>query len=552
MSQEKFQFLLIFSLIFCRYLFFGWEYFYQLDDYAQHHNYLFIMKEKGNSIPDFFQETGFHSMRPLATLLDITLWSWLFEEMIFGVLLISLLYAGSAMLFYKLFSQFFPCSPLFLVIYSLIPLGFEGVYWMSASSRVVTGIFLASLSAYFFQEFCTKGKKSHFLIFFLGQTLSFGLYEQCMVLSLTLTGLLILYHLIFSRDTQRKRSLLGFSFLFSLYIYYFVTHLGEAAEMYANRSEIILPSPYYYEVFLPELLSQMKTAFLAGGFYTLFKGFLRGWEILIAQQGYLYLIFTLLAVGFLGFFPKNSPLYPETSQKKELFKRISGSFIAIILLFAPISIFFFIATPWFGLRNTVASFCGIALLIDLVLGLFWQFLPKGQQLKQVLILSLAFACMIASISELSDYRDTYYDDYQVVSTIYPYVSTLDPSFSVAVLGIEKTYLEDMNLVHHEHLHGVTESDWALAGRMYEYSKVRTAYITPLPVTTNTYFPYNAAHKRPDNFDFLFYYDHKTAVVTPLTVEVVVPEGEYVFYDETGQVFARLFEEENRGTTTLEP
>ncbi len=40
---------------------------------------------------------------------------------------------------------------------------------------------------------------------------------------------------------------------------------------------------------------------------------------------------------------------------------------------------------------------------------------------------------------------------------------------VALLGVMPNYLPDQNYYYHEHIHGVTESDWALSGALYAYS-----------------------------------------------------------------------------------
>lgn len=541
-TQDRVQFLLIFCLIFQRYLFFGFSYFPQLDDFIQHHNSAFVTFD--------FQvnQLGLFSVRPLAGLLDVTLWVSMFDVMILGVFLITLLYTSSAMIFYRLLGRFFPCSPLFLVIYTLIPLGFEGTYWMSASTRIVPGLFFAALSAWGFDQFCREGNKKFFGLFFLAQTLCFGFYEQSMVLSLTLTGLLMLYHFF----PNRQRSLYGFSFLGTLAIYFLVTTLAPSNDMYASRGQFIFPSPYYFNVFLPDLLGQLKSAFLGGGFYTLVKGFVRGFLLIIAERRWDFLAVTLALSGLVYFLPKIAPKKEDQWSQQEKIKKfqpILGFVVGFILFLAPISIFFVLSNPWFSLRGTVTSFCGIALMIDSLCTFIFQKIPPRYPLQVGIAMALAFGSVVASVSELADYRDTYYDDYQVAATLYPHMSSMKTGEKVAVLGLEGSYLEDQNFLYHEHVHGVTQSDWAMSGRMTEYRGEPGASVTPLSVLNPAYYSYHGEGYRPDNFDALFYYDHQKVRATPLTLKVISEEY-YEFYDRLGNLFAVLEETEGMGVITL--
>ncbi len=527
------QIALIFSLIFLRYLFFGLKYYPQLDDFIQHHNYIRFPAYTGNSLWSLIQGTGMLSFRPLAGILDLTLWSALFPCMIVGVALISFLYAVSAWLFYDIFQEITPCSPLFLVIYTLIPLGFEGTYWMSASTRIIPALFFSALAVWYFHRYCKEGRKKDFPLYFLFQCLSYGFYEQCLVFSITIAGLLALYHLF----RKEKRAFAAFSIVASGGIYWAVTSLASTSAMVSGRTELIFPSPYYYEVFLPELLSQLKSAFLSGGFYTIYTGFFRGIAIIIEHYGYWYLILSLFLVSLLFLYsPK------ELEKKPSRFSWILGFVMGFLLFLAPISIFFVIANTWFGLRCTVASFCGIALMIDVIFTKISNKIPISTGIAVV----LAMISMIASVSELHDYKATYEDDLQVAQAVFPLISTLERTEKVAVLGLEASFLEEQNFAYHEHLHGVTESDWALSGRLAAYGKQAVPSVTPMSLEKYSYYPYHGGTRRPENFDHLFLYDHETGEMTPLVLEIVEEEAYYRFYDPFGNLLATLTEEEGRG------
>ena len=154
LSQKKdllLTYTAVFLLFFIRFVYYGFEYYPQLDDYIQYYSYRQFL----GTVPEIIEKLGLFSARPIAGFMDITVWNFFFSKnMIFGVMILSLMYTASAFLLKKSFSNIFTVGNLFIVLYTLLPLGFEGTYWVSASSRVVVGMFFASLSIYFFSEYC--------------------------------------------------------------------------------------------------------------------------------------------------------------------------------------------------------------------------------------------------------------------------------------------------------------------------------------------------------------------------------------------------------------
>ncbi len=261
-------FLAVFLLISIRYLYFGFTYYPQLDDYIQHHNYA-----AQGSILENIQTLGLLAARPLAGILDISLWSWLWPCQIIGVLLISAMYAIAAVQFQKLFAKLFGTSSFFLVIFALLPLGFEGTYWMSASTRIVPGLLFTALSATCFLSFLESGERRCAILSFLYQFLTFCFYEQAAVLCCALN---VMIAVLFIRKSE-KRWLFCFTCLLSAALYFLCCKLAGSSALYDGRTGIILPTTgYYFDTFLPDLLSQLYSAFLGGGFYTLVYGFIRG------------------------------------------------------------------------------------------------------------------------------------------------------------------------------------------------------------------------------------------------------------------------------------
>ncbi len=531
-------FLLLFALIFIRFIYYGLEYFPQLDDYIQHHNYAYGNPDIVFSLADM----GLLAARPLAAVLDVTLWSTLFPIMIVGVALISICFAISGVIFYGLARRYFGCTPLFRVIYALLPLTFEGVYWVSASSRVVVGIFFAALSIWFFERFCRLGGRWHLPLYVLTQALAFGLYEQITLLSLTLTGLCFLYMLYM----RNRRGLFALLSIIPCLLYFLVTSVGSASSIYTSRTELIFPvSAYYFKVFLPEVVRQMYHTFISLNLATLLKGTYRGLSIMVADGALLYLVAILLLCWlFYRFIPRET----EDRGNSALWW---GCLVGFLLGIAPLTLFFIVANPWFGARGTVASLCGVAIFFDCLFRLILCRLPNRDQLLRIFATALSLVCCVAAVSELHDYRQTTINDQSIGAVLLTALEDIPSTASVGVLGIEITFLEDQNYFYHEHIHGVSESSWAMCGMLEALRCAPGPTVTPLPITTPTYYAYNKSSKTPDCFDYLFYYSHEDGTLIPITYQEI-SEGSYLFYDLSGNLLASMYDENNIGYTTLAP
>ena len=172
----------------------GVQYWPQLDDYIQLHNIPTAESFWG------LQETmGILGARPLAGMADYYFWGPMFGFLIVGVGLISMMYAACAVLLRRQLGRYFPVGPVFLAVFALLPLGVEGTYWMSASTRVVCGLFFAVLAAQTFLRWMDTGRWYWAVLYLILQLLPMGFYEQAGIFSVTLTVGLAILEVIRSR-----------------------------------------------------------------------------------------------------------------------------------------------------------------------------------------------------------------------------------------------------------------------------------------------------------------------------------------------------------------
>ena len=531
------EFLLFYLAAVLRFLACGFRYFPQLDDYIQYDKYA-----RFAPLGEMVERLGLLASRPLAGVLDIAFWSRFWNGgMMAALLLLGAMWTASALLFRRVFNRLFGCGALFCVLYLLLPLNVEGTYWISAATRIVCGMFFCALSLWLYLR-CVEGGGWYCAIgFAAAQMAAFCFYEQVLALA---GGAALGMMLIFLRTRKTRCSALcGGITLVNFAGYFLFTGLHGTGSL-AERMQLVLPwHEGYFSYFLPELLGQMKSAFFGGGLYTLSRGFVRGLAMIADGGLWWYLVlFVFLALAVGGFC-----LTPAGSNGRAT-RRVGpgwmGFALAGLCVLAAISPFFVVGNPWFSLRNTVPALAGLALLGELGLRAIF-----GRQARFFRQTAAAVACVltlvfgIASVSEVHDYRATYENDQAVLAVL---ADELDGAEGrIGVLNLNPSALDEQNCFWHEHIHGVTESYWAIQGALWAMCEdVPDVY--PLAVDSYPYYVgWNRELKRIGGFDALYWWDAESAVLMPLTAEGS-DEGGWILRDPDGVQVALVWEHEGAG------
>ena len=466
-------FFLLFGLIFVRYCYYGFEYYLQLDDYIQYHNYTAY----NSDLAALIKQLGLLASRPLAGLCDLFVWSRFYGGMIAAVGIISAMYAGSACVFHKVFSRHFGTGFFFFVIYALLPLGFEGSYWISASSRIIVGMFFAALALERFDAWCKGGKISALVLFCLLQLVAFCYYEQVVLLSGAATMVLMLCYI----KKSGKRPLWGFFMFANAGIYMLITKLAPAG-VYSQRSAFYFPwqQGYFEYCFLPAG-SQMKEVFIDSNLASMGKGLVRGLGLFARQPNFIWALVVLALCAVLFLLVK--------SAKRGNVRFVPELLTGIFLTLAPVLLFFIIKSPWFGARNAVCSFLGLALIADALADLIFGRFRRGAVFESAFVAAMALIFCLAGISEIHDYRETYLADTEIATAAVQAMgeenSSREPK--IWLLNVDASYVENASYYFHEHGYGVTSSDWALTGAISALGG-RKDYPTVMPVSKYRHFP----------------------------------------------------------------
>lgn len=513
-----------FALLMIRYFWQGITYYPQMDDYIQYHNYADFY----GSVSAAVENLGLLRARPLAGVLDIALWSKFWGNMHIAVMIISLLYVMSGMMFKKVFSEYFRISNIFIVIYLLNPFFFEGVYWVSASSRIAVGLFFAALALWFFQKYFDNNLKSCLALSFVAQLISFCFYEQAMVLSITVTMFIGIFRWI-KKDRRCFTSL--FTFV-NIVLYYFIINIQSQSTLYDSRMKIVLP--FIGKGFLGNLknsLNQYIEIFIDGFKNILIKGTVKGFTITQNWNGIFAILLSLVASGFflVIIFKKK-----EDKENEKKFNTIFGIIVSLLILIAPLTPFFIIEGAYIPMRNGMMAMVGMALLVDIAISA----VLKNNRIKGILCAVMAFIFTVCAFSETNTYKISYDEDMKLVNA----VSQIEVKPNMAIIGIDEHWDKDQSFMYKEHVSATSGSAWSLTGMLRCCLDDQSIpVVTPISAES-PYMSWSYDSKKLSNFDWLYHYEDGHLI-----------ELEYTQTDDTtyelshdGQPYGKIYDNEGMG------
>ena len=441
---------------------FGFCYYPVLDDYIQYGGYPLY-----EDVSHVFINIGTIATRPFASLLDPTLWGAFYPHLFFVLVIICVLFFFGAKFIASSFERIDICvTPFLYAILLLCPLGFEGTYWISASSRICVGLFFTGLALHFLIKIIDTNKKLLLIPYALFALLSFGFYESVMILS----AMLQFFVIIFTVKDNKKRLLylitpvvMGVLMILYYKIFGSVGALGSRANSMDFKN--ILSNSY-------ELIKQFLEILVKGGIKTVFLGAFEGFSLMLSGfYSFWGVVRFVLAVLI-------SLCCAHFGTKKEFSApTVRTVLLGIAFTFIPLVPNILTDTVWLTYRSVVVSFLGLVLIPA---PLFSKLL-KNQKLRFLSLFVIVFLFCAGNINELDTYRTVNETDNALVTEI---CNQLEPE----VLAGEKETIVvlDSEIVipqvsyYKDHVKSVFDSDWALTGAVRAKSEnVKIKMITPV-------------------------------------------------------------------------
>lgn len=449
--MRKFQALPWICAAFLPFVFFGFRYYPILDDFIQFGCYPLY-----SDISYVFTTIGTLSTRPLASLLDPLFWGQFYSLPAISLCLITTLHLCSAYFFYRTAEHFkISLSPLFFLLYLFLPLGMEGRFWLSASTRIVVALFFTNLSLWLLCLFLQK-KFSYFRFFFFGlvQLFSLCFYESVSVFSFC-CSLLLLYFKRKNNCCKKIFSALIMTVLnlaFILIYYICFRKLG----LLVSRVNGFSVTDFFPNILtiLPKILEIFSAASIT-------KSSFSGIKILISNgfKG----VFFLLLIVLLSFSFSKQTTFEKKFSKSEILCFFGCGLLLFFMPFLPHAM---VETVWLTNRSFFVSIPGFALIL-----LGFQALFHKKHLQKLTIFFLSFLFLTANIYEYNTYLMAgKLDDYILNEVVYQ----IDEKVLLGEKKLQVIMPERILLPQHayykDHVASVFDSDWALTGALRAKTK----------------------------------------------------------------------------------
>lgn len=513
-----------FALLMIRYFWQGLAYYPQMDDYIQYHNYSAFY----GSVAAAVENLGLLRARPLAGIMDIAVWSKLWGNMHIAVIIISLMYVISGLLFKKVFEKYFRMSNLFLVIYLLSPFFFEAVYWVSASSRIVVGLFFASVALYLFQKYFETNSIKTLILSFIFQLIAFCFYEQAMVISITVTMFIGIFQLF----RKNMRCFTAFLTFVNVVFYYLITNIQSSSVLYDSRMKIILP--FMGKGFLGNFKNSLKQyiEIFADGFRNIgINGFVKGIGI---TQNFAGIVAIIVAILVCMLFIVAGFKFAGTNNNDKKFSIWIAIPTSLLIALAPLTPFFVIENAYIPMRNGMMAMLGIAMFVDILITV----ILNDKRVVSIICAIMAFCFTVSAFSELDTYRLSYLEDSKLADA----VAQVELTDNTAIIGIDEHWVKDQNFMYKEHVSATSGSAWSLTGMLRcRLENQQLSLVTPISAEV-PYMSWSYESKKLSNFDKIYHYTDDQLI--ELECEQTEEKTYELTYD--GVPYAKMYDQKGMG------
>lgn len=430
------------GLYLCRYALCSFEYYSLLDDHIQYYWY----SQMGDTFQNVFLRIGTISTRPLAGVFDVYVWSPLYIYAPWSILFITAVLNVLGVYFIKLALEDMDIytGGVFYLVLLLMPLGFEAQYWLSASSRVIVGVFFTGASLLVLRQYRKKRRWYTFVLFCLLQLASYCFYEQTAILSFILCCAYIY-------KTKQKKTIYLVPVVNGCIIGIYYILMRNVGALSGRMSSMAIGELWPHIVFMAKEIYHV----LCMGIFTLnVTDFVRGLALLLENPWLMALIAVISGVfAWLSGREKHNSWF-------SFFLGAAVAVFSVVLLFITKD-----ATMPF--RVAYIPMLGAALMIGFLLSK----LHFHKSAAFITVFLAAFCFSVCNVSEMCDYREAAMIDKTICENIISALDddTLSGERECYVIGAKRSYADGI-VLHREHIINAVSSDWALTGAVRHYLK----------------------------------------------------------------------------------
>lgn len=416
------------------------------------------------------------SSRPFAALADRYIFMPMAGKMIIAQLLLMLMLAASVYLIYKAFeSSRITCGAFLMLMIAMPPIGFEGVYWVSAASRIVPSVFFIALALYTESRYISTGKKTYLIIFIVSGMFAVGFYEMLIPVYFAATALMALAY-------GKKRWIISVpaAFTIAAMLYY---KLNGGDPSIADRVMFVEADGFWqhiadlfkdYRILFTEIQAQLISETVSDG-------------IAAFMAKPVYAAAAVVAAG----------VFAYTSKGVRGHSIMFDAAVGICLILAAVSVNVLMAYIRLPFRVAYPVCIGAALIAELFL---CRIRPKI--IYKAVIFCIAMLCMISSAGQVSLYRYVHNKDCEYSNMLLQDEKITDSSYLTYIFS-ERKYCYNDRIQYWEYVKSAEESYASLTG-MVKYQSGEADMNNIIPVHENEIIKdYNY-----DGEDFNLYYLNK--------------------------------------------
>lgn len=467
--KSKIPWFFLFFAIILKNAYYLFEYLPVADD----NNSYGIYRLSSNIIQDVILHYNLHTVRPALALMDSYIWSKLWNCLGIAFFIITIIHFLSCILLYKIFELLdLNMGIIAIAIFALLPLGSDATYWLSASTRIIVGLFFILLSFYLLCLYLKRDsdkKKIHFILFLVVHLLSLCFYEQ--LIALSFVSLILIA--VFKWKASKKKWVLVLPFLNFIIITAWYAYFGDKGNV-AARGQIVKEQIFTHIVqaahVILKLWKKNIAAFLNNDLSETFR-------IIAQDRAYIFVILALLVCLIIPFaFYYNKP----KGRIKENAVKLG---IGLVLFIAPYIPFFVLNSLYIRNRNLFLSFIGLGLMCEAVVNMILSGNKKLEILKKSLTGLVVFVLLISNVYELNYYKNIGTIDREITSGIFKTSSASDyfnGSKSLILFDTKPNYVSNNGL----RVNNCTIGIWTLTGALEGQNginRLKLAY----PVRDNT-------------------------------------------------------------------
>lgn len=431
-----------------------------------------------------------YNVRPLAFLSDAYVFSWFWDNLYILLLVILVMHICNLFFIYKIAEKInIKLNAYCLTLFALAPLLAEGLYWHSASNRIVVSLFFCLSSIYLLIKYFEKkeikegfDKKTEteekiikkdqvnknilkeitekfknktnkipakvFLVFaIILNFLCVGYYEQTVALNL----FLFMFVLICMKKYKYiSIPVASTAWIGAWYVYFMMTGEMQARGALSLSGIIANTIDTFGEV-----------SANINNMYLLFEHSLQQGKSLITDS-WMSLIL-LFVIGIFIFFHYTNSWGKD--ENKSIFKKM---LLGLIMFITPILPFFVLETSFVAVRNMYLPIFGFMILIEIIVDLLLKLIKNDfvKNLIKTTMLGIAMILfVISNINELHDYKKVHELDNKIVAQVLNEVGdeAIENKKTISVNFDQEALVKYKNLTNY--IYSVIEADWALAGKI---------------------------------------------------------------------------------------